>query len=652
MGILLPIGARLARMLGPTTFRPTPCRIILMMRRRLSAEQLEARDLPATAFALGTGAFANNLYRFDTASPATVSAAIPVTGLTTFTLGGIDFRPANGSLYGVGFDLAAGNVQVYTIDPNTGAATAVGGPAAVTGLTGATAFGVDFNPVPDRIRVVTDRASDGAGGNTNNFRLNPDSGALVAIDPDLDFTAVPGGAPEVAVAYTNPDTDTGTGTQLFGIVSGSDQLVTNGGAAPGFNVLTPVGALGPNTSANAGLDIFGPGNQAVSILEIGGTNGLYTVNLTTGANTFVGNVGDGTLDLSDVAVAPAAAPVVVGGSLDGSVTPLAPAPFGATPGQVTAGTAVNVFGNSANVRATTGDVNGDGSPDIIAVTGPGTPIRVAVVSGADNKTVLVAPFDPFGGDFTGGGFVSAGDFDAGSGTPDGRAEFVVSPDQGGGPRVTVFRLASGATTAEVRANFFGIDDPNFRGGARTAVGDINNDGRLDLVAAAGFLGGPRVAVFDGTTVLSGTPTRLVGDFFAFPGADAQTLRNGAFVAAGDVDGDGNDDLIFGGGPGGAPRVFILSGALVAAGTIDAAYNAPISSFFVANNSTSRAGVRVGVADLDGDARADVVVGSGEGVDGQVRLYRGANFTGTTEPTTFQDVDVFGTGTLANGVFVG
>ena len=45
------------------------------------------------------------------------------------------------------------------------------------------------------------------------------------------------------------------------------------------------------------------------------------------------------------------------------------------------------------------------------VTGPGVPIRVAVISGADNSTVLVAPFDPFGGDFTGGGFVAAGDFD-------------------------------------------------------------------------------------------------------------------------------------------------------------------------------------------------------------------------------------------------
>jgi hypothetical protein len=135
-----------------------------------------------------------------------------------------------------------------------------------------------------------------------------------------------------------------------------------------------------------------------------------------------------------------------------------------------------------NVRTAVADVNGDGIPDTALVTGPGTPIRVAVVSGADNSTQFVAPFDPFGGDFTGGGFVAARDLDG-----DGRAEFVVSPDQGGGPRVTVFSLPAGGLTR--RANFFGIDDASFRGGARVALGDVNGNGTADVAVAAGFLGG-------------------------------------------------------------------------------------------------------------------------------------------------------------------
>ena len=70
---------------------------------------------------------------------------------------------------------------------------------------------------------------------------------------------------------------------------------------------------------------------------------------------------------------------------------------------------------------------------------------------------------PFEG-FTGGVFVAAGDMDG-----DGRAEFAVSPDQGGGPRVVIFSLI-GSTTV-LRANFYGINDPTFRGGARVATGD-------------------------------------------------------------------------------------------------------------------------------------------------------------------------------------
>ncbi|HJZ92727.1 MAG TPA: FG-GAP-like repeat-containing protein, partial [Gemmataceae bacterium] len=298
------------------------------------------------------------------------------------------------------------------------------------------------------------------------------------------------------------------------------------------------------------------------------------------------------------------------------------------------------------LRTAVADVDGDGIRDTVCVTGPGTPIRFAVVSGKDNSTVLVAPTAPFAGSesFTGGGFVAVADIDR-----DGRSEIVVTPDQGGGPRVTIFSLLPAGLSG--RANFFGIDDPAFRGGVRAALGDVNADGIPDLAVCAGFLGGPRAALFSGTSLL-GTPARLVGDFFAFPGEDATRLRNGVFVTVGDLTGDGFAELVFGGGPGGAPRVFALSGAMISAGNVAGAQASPVANFFVAGNSTDRGGVRVATKDADGDSKADLVVGSGEGSPARVRVYLGKNFAGASEPGTVQDLGVFGGAVLTGGVYVG
>jgi len=335
--------------------------------------------------------------------------------------------------------------------------------------------------------------------------------------------------------------------------------------------------------------------------------------------------------------APASRTLAVGGSTGGGAVRYAPDPSGR---YTTSASRIVPFPMaSGNVRTAVGDVDGDGTEDTIYATGPGTPLRVAVLSGADDATVLVAPFDPFGGDFLGGGFVAAGQLDG-----QGGVEFVVTPDRGGGPRVAIFSLAGGAVT--LRANFFGVSDPDFRGGARPAVGDVNADAAPDLLIAAGFGGGPRVAIYDGRTVL-GTPTKLVNDFFAFD----DVLRNGVYLAVGDFDRDGFGDIVFGAGPGGAPRVLIVSGrALLEAGPT-AALAAPLSNFFVAGSDADRGGVRVAAKDADGDGVADLVIGSGEGQPSRVRVYLGLNFAGPGEPSAFQEFNPF-IGTLVDGVFVG
>ncbi len=298
------------------------------------------------------------------------------------------------------------------------------------------------------------------------------------------------------------------------------------------------------------------------------------------------------------------------------------------------GPAIRPFGTfGGSVRTATGDVNGDGVTDLIVATGPGGGSKVRVLDGRTFADLANPPYQAFESAFGGGVFLAAGDFDG-----DGRDEVVITPDQGGGPRVQVLTLADGRL--QVVADYFGINDPGFRGGARTAVGDVNRDGRPELVVAAGFGGGPRVSVIDGTTVLSSARATIGGDFFAFePG-----LRNGAFVTVADLDGDGYGDLTFGAGPGGGPRVMTLSGYTVTTGGAGVALALPIANTF-AGIETQRGGVRVAAKDLDGDGRSEVLTGDGSG--GELRVYK--TITGGLTPVTF--LNPFAT-PLADGVYVG
>ena len=293
---------------------------------------------------------------------------------------------------------------------------------------------------------------------------------------------------------------------------------------------------------------------------------------------------------------------------------------------------------TGGVRVASADFNGDGVDDLVVGTGPGVATLVRVLDGATGAELFsIAPFEA---SFTGGVYVAAGDI-----TGDGVPELVITPDEGGGPRVRVF---NGNGFGQI-ADFFGIDDPNFRGGARAAIADVNGDGKGDLIVAAGFGGGPRVAVFDGTTIASGTPVKLFNDFFAFE----DTLRNGVFVAGGDVNGDGKADLILGGGPGGGPRVRIADGLSLLNGAPFGAPNAPASAElanFFGGDANSRGGIRVAAKDLDGDDRADVLVGAGADSGSRVTAYLGSTITPGATPPEALAFDAFAG--FTGGVFVG
>ncbi len=178
------------------------------------------------------------------------------------------------------------------------------------------------------------------------------------------------------------------------------------------------------------------------------------------------------------------------------------------------------------------------------------------------------------------------------------------------------------------------------------MADVNGDGRSEILVAAGFGGGPRVTVWDGASTAAGSP-RALANFFAFE----QTLRNGVYIAAGDVDGDGRADLIVGGGPGGGPRVSAFGAASLLVTTPN---NQPtdgerIVNFF-AGDPNNRGGVRVGAKNLDGDSRADLVTGAGENAGSRVGAYTGAALAAGGVPSALRDFDAFAG--FGGGVFVG
>jgi Domain of unknown function (DUF4394)/PEP-CTERM motif len=254
----------------------------------------------ATVYSLASGG--SQLIRFDSASPGTVTTVGAITGAGSLGLDGLDFRPANGLLYGYSHQTGS----VYTVNTGTGAATLV---TAISAPTNTNVLGIDFNPVPDRLRIVTD--------SEQNLRVNVAGGATT-VDGALAYAA---GDPNFGVnpgiidaAYTNSDTNAATGTTLYYIDYRTDTLVST--TSPNAGVLNTVGALGFDTNVNVGFDIFTDlgVNTAYATLNVGAANGFYGINLATGAATLLGAVGD-TTALYGLAVVPGRNAVPEPGSL-------------------------------------------------------------------------------------------------------------------------------------------------------------------------------------------------------------------------------------------------------------------------------------------------------------------------------------------------
>lgn len=316
---------------------------------------------------------------------------------------------------------------------------------------------------------------------------------------------------------------------------------------------------------------------------------------------------------------------------------------------------------TGGVLVAAGDVTGDGYVDIVTGAGPGGGPHVRVF---DGKTGQVAwEFMAYDPNFRGGVSVAVGDVNG-----DGRVDIVTGAGPGGGPHIKVFDSITRSETL----SFYAFDS-GFTGGTRVAVGDTDGDKKAEIAVASGNGGTAEVRLFSGltgnllTTVQTGTPedrngaTVALADFTRDGKADLVVgtgsgvslvqvfdLNSGnqpifsvtpydpsfigtAWVAAGDVTGDGIADIITGAGLGGGPHVRVFDGKSKAdAGSL------------MAYSPDFRGGVFLAVADLNADGRFDIITGAGPGGGPHVRMF---SDSGGSELGGFFAYDPL---TLANG----
>jgi hypothetical protein len=214
---------------------------------------------------------------FRETSPQITRSIGVVSGLSgaDTKLVGIDFRPATGALYGLG-----DGGGVYTLDLATAQATFE---SQLNVALSGTAFGVDFNPTVDRLRIVSD--------NGQNLRTNVDDGTTT-VDLALNNSGVTA-LGVTGVAYANNDADANTATTLFDIDTTLDQVSIQ--APPNNGSLNPSGKLLVDVGPSVGFDIYSQLSQGRSVnalafasLSVGGRAGFFGINLLSGEATLRG----------------------------------------------------------------------------------------------------------------------------------------------------------------------------------------------------------------------------------------------------------------------------------------------------------------------------------------------------------------------------
>ncbi len=307
------------------------------------------------------------------------------------------------------------------------------------------------------------------------------------------------------------------------------------------------------------------------------------------------------------------------------------------------------------VTVAVGDINHDGFPDLVTGAGVGNPdVRVfdgrAIAQGTFNPNnpgaSLLMHFFAYGLNFNVGVNVAVGDVNG-----DGFADIITGATVGN-PHVKVYSgkdIAAGTfdpNGSSVLAQWFAYP-LQFNIGVNVAVGDVNKDGFADVVTAP-VGGNPDIRVYSGKDIAQGTfnpsGASLLAQWFAY----GLNFNVGAFVAVGDINGDGYADVITG-ATAGNPQVKVYDGQAIANHSFNGGNaDASLLDEFYAYQLGLNIGTTVAAGDFDGNGHLDILTGAAAGSP-HYRVVRGQE-TGV-QPPAVDGIDTIASD-ISGGIFVG
>ena len=250
------------------------------------------------------------------------------------------------------------------------------------------------------------------------------------------------------------------------------------------------------------------------------------------------------------------------------------------------------FDGSLNYSSVVAESKASAVPNNVSVitgAGPGGGPQIRAFNDRGYSTGL--NFFAYDQNFKGGTRITTGDIDA-----DGRDEIIVGAGTGGGPQIRVFE-----SDGQVKPIQFFAFHPDSRTGVDVAAGDVDGDGKDEIAVSQLANGEAWVKVYrydDGQTIM--------GEWRAF----AAGVNSGATVAMGDIDRDGLAEIIVGAGTGGGPQIRVFE------------YNGEVKPIqFFAFHPDSRTGVDVAAGDVDGDGKDEIAVSQLANGEAWVKVYR-------------------------------